>query len=355
MNARNRVFVILGLLTIGSFVWFLFKGRHDGALKLVGTVDANEVLVGARIPGRIQHLLVEEGQQVTAGQVIAVIEAQDLEAAERAAAASTESQQGKLAETEATLKQTEGEVENQERSAAANLQASRAAVAQAKAQLERQQADSRRTVALADAGIASQQQKDDAVTSLAAAEAALEAAKEQEKAADATLKQAQAHILQAAAARQTVASTRGMVANAAALTEQAKTQVGYATVVSPVTGKVQVKAAREGEVVTAGQTIVSVIDLSQTWVYVPLPETEGDAVKLDDTLTVVMPSGAKVDGKVISKSTLADFATQRDIDGGRKRDIRTVQLKLLIANEDGLYTPGMTAEVYLGKEKLVHP
>ena len=31
MNARNRVFVILGLLTIGSFVWFLFKGRHDGA------------------------------------------------------------------------------------------------------------------------------------------------------------------------------------------------------------------------------------------------------------------------------------------------------------------------------------
>jgi len=84
-----------------------------------------------------------------------------------------------------------------------------------------------------------------------------------------------------------------------------------------------------------------------------LPETQADAVQLGDSLKVVMPSGASVQGKVIAKSALADFATQRDINGGRKRDIRTVQIKLLIPNPDERYVPGMTAEVYVPKDKLV--
>ncbi len=103
-------------------------------------------------------------------------------------------------------------------------------------------------------------------------------------------------------------------------------------VFAPVTGKVNVLAARQGEVVAAGGTIATIMDLTQTWVYAPLPETQADAVQLGDSLRVVMPSGATVQGKVIAKSAEADFATQRDINGGRKRDIKTVQIKLLIDN-----------------------
>jgi len=84
-----------------------------------------------------------------------------------------------------------------------------------------------------------------------------------------------------------------------------------------------------------------------------LPETQADAVQVGDSLRVVMPSGASVQGKVIAKSAEADFATQRDINGGRKRDIRTVRLKLLIDNPDEKFVPGMTAEVYVPKSKLV--
>jgi hypothetical protein len=94
------------------------------------------------------------------------------------------------------------------------------------------------------------------------------------------------------------------------------------------------------------------MDLTQTWVYVPLPETESDAVQLGDSLRVVMPSGATITGKVINKSAQADFATQRDV-SSRKRDIKTIQLKLLIDNPDERYVPGMTAEVYIPKTKLV--
>jgi HlyD family secretion protein len=60
MNARNRVFMILGLLTLGSFIWYLLTTRSSGDLKLIGTVDANEVLVSAKIPGRLQTLNVDE-------------------------------------------------------------------------------------------------------------------------------------------------------------------------------------------------------------------------------------------------------------------------------------------------------
>ncbi len=67
-----------------------------------------------------------------------------------------------------------------------------------------------------------------------------------------------------------------------------------------------------------------------------------------------MPGGSNdtITGKVINKAAEADFATQRDV-SSRKRDIKTIQLKLLIDNPGERWVPGMTAEVYVPKEKLV--
>jgi len=115
---------------------------------------------------------------------------------------------------------------------------------------------------------------------------------------------------------------------------------------------VNTRAARQGEVVAAGTPIVTVVDLTQTWVYAPLPETQADAVQVGDKLRVEMPSGASVQGTVIAKAAEADFATQRDV-SRRKRDIKTVRLKLLIENPGMRYVPGMSAEVYVPKSKLV--
>ncbi len=353
MSARSRVFLMLGLLTAGSLAWYLFRARPPADLKLIGTVDANEVLVSSKIPGRIQTLTVEEGQKVEAGQLIAVIESQDLNAAYEAAEAARASQESKLQETIETERQTRGETSSQVINAEAMLRAARANETQAKANLEHQEADTRRTAALAEQGVMSEQAKDDAVTSLRAAEAALDAARENSAAAEASLRQARAHELQAEVAARTVASTRGSVANAAALASEAHVDLGYARILAPVSGTVNVRSARPGEVVIAGAPIVTLMDLTQTWVYAPLPETEADAVQLGDCLSVVMPSGGTVQGKVIAKSSEADFATQRDINGGRKRDIRTVQLKLLIDNPGERFVPGMTAEVFVPRNKLV--
>jgi multidrug resistance efflux pump len=232
------------------------------------------------------------------------------------------------------------------------LKSAQASLAQAQANYEHQQADTSRIVALAKDGIMSAQAKDDAATSLQASKAAVDAARDNVSAAQASLRQARAHELLTTVAARTVNETRDEAENARALAEQAKVQLGYSQVFAPVTGKVNVRAARQGEVIAAGATIVTIMDLTQTWVYVPLPETESDAVQLGDSLRVVMPSGATITGKVINKSAQADFATQRDV-SSRKRDIKTIQLKLLIDNPDERYVPGMTAEVYIPKTKLV--
>ena len=344
--------MILGLLTIGSLIWYLATVRRAGDLQLIGTVDANEILVSSKIPGRIQTLTVDEGDDVKAGQLVAVIESEDLQAARKAAEATASSQQFKLGETVETERQTRGETGSATGNAEALLKAAKASLAQAQANYAHQQADTSRTEALAKDGIMSQEAKDDAVTSLQADKAAVDAAKENVAAADASLRQAKAHELLTNVAARTVDSTRGEVENARALAEQAKVELGYSQVFAPVSGKINVRAARQGEVVTAGATIVTIMDLTQTWIYAPLPETQADTVQLGDSLRVVMPSGATIQGKVISKAAEADFATQRDVNS-RKRDIKTVQLKLLIDNPGEKFVPGMTAEVYIPKAKLV--
>ena len=352
MSARNRVFMILAVLAIGSLIFYFVTVRPTGDMQLIGTVDANEVQVSARIPGRIQKLTVQEGDPVQAGQLIALIESDDLEAALQAAEAAEQSQRSKLTGTVETEQQNRGETTSATVSAEAQVRVAEASLAQAKANLDHQQADTSRTVALAQQGIMSAQARDEQVTALQADQAAVNAAENSLSAAQATLRQARAHELLTAVSAQTVDSTRADAANAKALAEQARVEKNYAEVLAPVSGRVNVWASRQGEVVAMGAPIVTVMDLTQTWVYAPLPETQGDAVQLGDSLRVVMPSGATVYGKVINKSAMADFATQRDV-SRMKRDIKTIQLKLLIDNPGEKYVPGMTAEIYIPKDKLV--
>ena len=352
MNARNRIFIILGVLFVISLGWYFFSTKRTEDLQLIGTVDANEVIVSSRIPGRIEKLTVDEGDTVNAGQLIATIQSDDLAAARNAAEATAASQHYLVQQARDTERQLGGSTASQVANSEAQLQAAKATLVQAQAQLDHQNADTSRTVELAAQGVASQQLRDEQVTALAAAKAAVDAAKQNVAAAAAALKVAQANTAQAEAQTKAVDATRSQMQNAQALLSQAQVQLGYAQVTAPISGKVNVRAARQGEVVSAGTPIITITDLTQTWIYAPLPETQADAVQLGDMLRVVMPSGATLQGKIIEKSAEADFATQRDV-SRRKRDIETVRLKLLIDNPGMRYVPGMLAEVYIPKDKLV--
>ncbi len=121
MNARNRILILMGILLVVSLCWYLFSTERSTDLQLIGTVDANEVVVSSRIPGRIQTLTVDEGDTVQAGQLIATIQSDDLAAARNAAEATAHSQRFKLQQTQDTERQTQGGTSSQVANAEAQL------------------------------------------------------------------------------------------------------------------------------------------------------------------------------------------------------------------------------------------
>jgi HlyD family secretion protein len=351
MSARNKFLIVLGVILVISSAYYFFSTPGGNDLVLVGTVDANQIVVSPQIQGRISKLLVDEGTPVKQGDLIALLDPSELEAEERAAAATISSMRSQMSANVYTQKSTKGSTSGDVGNTQANLQAARAQLSQAEAMLTRVDSDSRRTIGLAQAGVASDQDRVQAEMNLKAQQASVQSLKEQVTAAQASLDSALARTNQATAAQSTVASTRAQVENAVAQLKEAEVRLGYTKIYSPVTGTVLVRAAREGEVVNSGQAIVTVVDFTDTWAFAAIPETDADHIGIGDTLRVRLPGGTVLPGKVFYKAAEADFATQRDV-GRRKRDIRTIALKVRLDNPKGAFVPGMTAEVLVSPEQL---
>jgi HlyD family secretion protein len=335
MSARNRFFILLGIIFIVAATYYFFSTDHSRDMVLIGTVDANQVIVSAQVEGRIQKLLVDEGTPVKAGDLIATIT----------------SLQHKVAEMQHTEESTSGSTSSDVANAEAKLSSAKAQLLQAKATLDRTESDSRRIIALAKAGIASDQERVQAETNLQAAQATVQAQQDLVTAAGADLKAATARTHQANAAKSTVAATQADLKNAMALKNQMAVRLGYTNVYAPVNGTVSVRAARQGEVVNIGAPIVTIVDLSDTWARAAIPETYADHIGYGDVLRVRVPGGTVTSGKVFFKGVEGDFATQRDV-SRRKRDIKTIVLKIRLDNPKGAYVPGMTAEVLVSPEQL---
>src|SRR5512142_1337424 len=159
MSARNRFFILLGIIFVVAASYYFFSTDHTNDLVLIGTVDANQIIVSAQVEGRIQKLLVDEGTPVKAGDLIAVLDPSELQAQEAAANATIASLQHKVAEMQHTEESTSGSTSSEVANAEAKLSSAKAQLMQAKATLERTESDSRRTIQLAKAGIASDQER----------------------------------------------------------------------------------------------------------------------------------------------------------------------------------------------------
>jgi HlyD family secretion protein len=351
VSTRNKFLIVLAVICGVSLAYYLVSTPRSQDLVLIGTVDSNQVIVSPQIQGRIAKLLVEEGTQVKQGDLIAFLDPSELEAQARAAAATIDSLRHKVAEMKQTEQATAGSTSSSVANAGAKLQSTRAQLAQAEATLQRVQSDSRRIIELANQGVASDQDRVQAESNLKAQQAIVQSLKDQVRAAEADLNAAIANTHQAHAALSTVESTRADLANAEQQLKQAEVRLGYTKIYASITGTVSVRAAREGEVLNPGQPIVTIVDLSDTWVRAAIPETQADHIGLGDTLRIRLPGGTITSGKVFFKSAEADFATQRDV-SRRKRDIKTIVLKVRLNNPNGAYVPGMTAEVLVSPEQL---
>jgi HlyD family secretion protein len=351
MSVRNKFLLVVAVIFGISLAYYFVSTPRNRDLVLIGTVDSNQVIVSPQVQGRLQRLLVEEGTQVKQGDLIAEIDPAELEAEERAAAATIDSLRYKVGETQSTAEATQGSTTSSVANAQARLASVRAQLAQAEATLERTHSDSRRMIELANEGVASDQDRVQAATNLTAQQAVVQSLQQQVSAAQADLNTAVANVHTAHAARHTVESTQAQLVNSEEMLKEAEVRLGYTKIYAPVTGTVSVRAAREGEVLNIGQPIVTIVELSDTWVRAAIPETESDHIGLGDALRIRLPGGTVTSGKVFFKSAEADFATQRDV-SRRKRDIRTIVLKVRLDNPKGAYVPGMTAEVLVSPQQL---
>lgn len=351
MSTGKKFGIAMGGLVIAAIAYYFLTVERSRDLVLIGTVDSNQVVVSARIGGRIEKLPVDEGTQVRAGDLIAQLDTAELEAQLRAFEAGTASMRSQVSASQSREELASGETSSAVRAAQAQLDAARAQLAEARADLERVRLDNERIVALANAGVASEQDRDRSVQALKAAQARVASLEDQVRAAQAEVNAAQARTHEAHAAASTVYATRAQAEQAAAQALETRTRLGYTRVTAPLDGTVSVRVAREGEVVAAGQPIVTIVDLNDTWVRAGLPETQATRIAIGDTLKVRLPSGETIEGRVIFKSAESDFATQRDVSRS-KRDIRTVVLKVRVDNSRKTLVPGMTAEVLVPTDKL---
>jgi multidrug resistance efflux pump len=383
----KRAILLVLLVAVAAAIWWEQRPRPQ-TLVLTGTVDGNEVVVSSKITGRIVRLAVDDGQSVKAGDLIAVLDQDELRADQGAAghaiAQARASAQQSVAQTELlqnTLPTKVRQAEAQVAQTQAQKQQAEAQVAQTQAQLrqaEAQVAQIRAAVAKAqdnfnriqplvqrdinppqdlvaaqtdlDSSKANEQAAqagvDAARRAVAASQAGVEAIQRSVAASEAALAEARQQERQVGVQQQQTDSLRAAEAQAEANAAAATARFDQTRILAPSSGIVTLRAARQGEVVNPGSPIVTLFDLSSTWVDADVEETYADLIAMGQTLRVRLPSGVEISGPVIYKAVEADFATQRDV-SRVKRDIKTVALRVRVSNPEGKLALGMTAWVML--------
>lgn len=166
------------------------------------------------------------------------------------------------------------------------------------------------------------------------------------RAAEAQVDLARANRKQLNVQQDDLAATRAQLLQARADKATAEVHLGYMNIYAPLDGIVSVRAARQGEVLQAGEPIVTILDVDHLWVQADVEESYIDSVQLNQKMKVQLPSGNIIEGAVIYKGVENDFATQRDV-SRTKRDIKTFSIKVAVPNPNRRLISGMTATVLL--------
>jgi HlyD family secretion protein len=342
---RTRLVLILVVLLLGAGAYYVVRAR-PADLVLTGIVTTHDVIVSPQIGGQIGQLLVNEGDTVTRNQLLAVIAPDELRADRAFYEFSAQGLTSQVQESEAALRFQQRQTTQQIEQAEATLASTIAQQAEAAATLENAKVTLDRQRELVRQKVVSPQEFDQARTTFDAATARVEALNKQVQAQRATVSLARANAEQTSMKRSALASNQRQRAAAQAQQTKADVRLAYTEIHAPIGGVVDVRAARLGEVVTAGQPIVTLINPDDLWVRADVEETYIDRVRLGDKMTVRLPSGEERTGTVFYRGADAGFATQRDV-SRTKRDIKTFEIRLRVDNHDRRLAVGMTAYVLL--------
>lgn len=258
------------------------RGRDmpEGIVKTNGRIEATQVDVAAKYAGRLATLTVDEGDEVTAGQVVATIASP---------------------ETEAQLRSAQAQVLKAKQALAEAI----ALIAQRNSDLTFSRTDYERGKTLLQKGDIAQQVVDQRRNRFEAADAAYVAANAQRDQAEASIKSAEAEV------------------------ERLQSILVDLVLVSPRTGRVQYRLARAGEVVSAGQRILTILDLSDVYMTIYLPAEQAGRLTIgDEAITILDPIPQYVLPNTVSfVATEAQF-TPKSVETTEEREKLMFRVKL---------------------------
>lgn len=319
---KIALLVALALASVALFAgWGLVrdKGGGDG-LVANGTIEATEVEVSSKLPGRLVQLLVEEGDQVQASQVIARLDTSEFEAEVAQARAVSSRAEAQLKELLAGSRFQEIE------EARANLQ-------QAEDNLKLARDDWERFDSLFKEGATSAQERDRAKNRVEVAVSQVKAARERYE------------LIRVGPRPEVIEAARHERDRAKAALDMAQVRLRDSTILAPLAAIVLTKRAEQGEVVNPGFPIVILIDPDDLWLRVYIPESEIGLVRIGQQATVTVDSfpNRRFEGKVVEISSKAEF-TPRTVQTKKERVNLVFGVKIRLDNHERLLKPGMPAD-----------
>jgi HlyD family secretion protein len=341
---RPQILAVI-VLAIG-LAGYAYSHYGPATLVLTGMVTTNDVIVSSQVGGQIGELRVREGDTVRQGDVVATIVPDELKAETDYYSQSALGLTSQVHESQAALRLQERQLNHQTTQAQAALLATEAEVGAGAAEVAVANVTFNRTRDLASQQIASSQDLDRAKAALDAALANLDALRKKADAQREAVALARANAEEVTVKRSQVETTKHQEAAASAQSDKAAVRLGYAALKAPINGVVDVRAARAGEYVNAGQPVLTLVNPDDLWVRADVEESYIDRVRAGDTLTVRFPSGEEREATVFHRGVDAGYATQRDV-SRTKRDIKTFEIRLRVDNKDRRLALGMTAYVML--------
>jgi HlyD family secretion protein len=322
MKKKRLIAVVIVLAAVAAAVYYGTKrsGKESGKIRVSGNIEVTTVELSFKIPGRVRERLVDEGETVKPGQIVARLDNEDLIQEVAGRRAEMQAAQAALAELENGYRKED-------------IAQAEAALERVKADENRLQVDFARQQALYKKEVISRREFDASRAAYDASRASVREARER------------LALLRRGPRRETIDQARARLRDTEATLSLAETRLGYSTLTSPLNGLVLSKNIEPGEQVAAGTPVVTVGMLDNVWVRAYVNETDLGRVKVGQKATVTTDTwpGRKYDGYVSFISSEAEF-TPKNVQTEKERVKLVYRIKIVIPNPNMELKPGMPVD-----------
>ncbi len=295
-------------------------GSEDSSIKVSGNIEATTVETSFKIAGRVQERLVDEGEAVKSGQLVARLDSTDLAHEVAIRGAEVQSARSQLAELIAGSRKEE-------------IAQSEAALASAEAEAKRAADDFQRQEELYRREVIPKQRFDSARAARDTTAAQVRQARE----ALTLMRKGPRH--------ERIDQARARLREAEAAMALAEERLGYATLTAPAAGMVMAKHIEPGEQVAPGTPVITIGELEEVWVRAYIAETDLGRVKLGQPARVRTDTwpGKTYEGRVSFISSEAEF-TPKNVQTQKERVKLVYRIKITVPNPNRELKPGMPAD-----------